>query len=381
MKKLLSFAVLLLALALPASAGAVDYNLACVEGAQIKACTDGAKLKAGKTIALANLPAMDIGHIVAALAAGGNPINATVIAASTRVETPTIGTSSIAQHALPSGTAALLASDSSLPAANLTGDVARARISTALAAGGDPVAGTVVTAATRVDTPTIGTSSGAQHALPAGTADILTADSTATVTGKSIDAGQLTGNVLRARITTALAAGGDPVTGTVLTATTRTETPTIGTSSGTQHALPSGTATLVASDDPRLPVLTGLTLWATPVVGEVGYISANSTLAKAQADASGTTNAVGVYQGTAGAVQVAGGTTCFVDSGLTLAAGNTLYLSATTAGRFTNVEPSGAGQFSAPLGYLVSTSGYNSGAGSAQPCVFRPQIVAGPLPL
>ena len=56
--------------------------------------------------------------------------------------------------------------------------------------------------------PSIGTAAGAQHALPAGTAAILTADSTATVTGKSIDAGQLTGNVVAARIATALTAPG-----------------------------------------------------------------------------------------------------------------------------------------------------------------------------
>lgn len=68
----------------------------------------------------------------------------------------------------------------------------------------------------------------------------------------NIPAGQLTGDVARARITTALAAGGDPVSGTVLTAATRVETPTIGTAAGAQHALPSGTAALVASDDARL---------------------------------------------------------------------------------------------------------------------------------
>lgn len=87
-----------------------------------------------------------------------------------------------------------------LPAAQLTGNAPLASIATALAAGGGAIGGTVITANTRVESPTIGTSSVAQHALPSGTADVLTADSTATVTNKSIDAGQLTGSIANARL-------------------------------------------------------------------------------------------------------------------------------------------------------------------------------------
>lgn len=75
-----------------------------------------------------------------------------------------------------------------------------ADIATALAAGGGAVAGTVITASTRVESPTIGTGSAAQHALPSGTAELLSADSTATVTNKSIDAAQLTGSLADARL-------------------------------------------------------------------------------------------------------------------------------------------------------------------------------------
>ncbi|TXH42062.1 MAG: hypothetical protein E6Q97_36245, partial [Desulfurellales bacterium] len=73
-----------------------------------------------------------------------------------------------------------------IPAPQLAGDVARARISTALAAGGDPVSGTVVTGSTRVETPSIGPGVGAQHDIPGGTTRILTADSTEIVTAKSM---------------------------------------------------------------------------------------------------------------------------------------------------------------------------------------------------
>lgn len=101
------------------------------------------------------------------------------------------------------------------PVLALTGDVARARISTALAAGGGPVAGTVVTAASRVDAPSIGAGSGAQHALPTGTGDVVTTDAAQTLTGKSIDASQLTGTINSARL---------PAVGTAGTATYATVT-------------------------------------------------------------------------------------------------------------------------------------------------------------
>lgn len=73
-----------------------------------------------------------------------------------------------------------------VPAALLTGNVAQARISTALAAGGVPISGTVLTASTRVDVPSIGTSSGTQHALPSGTGDVVTTDASQTLTNKTI---------------------------------------------------------------------------------------------------------------------------------------------------------------------------------------------------
>ena len=104
-----------------------------------------------------------------------------------------------------------------LPAAQLTGNVPLASIATALAAGGCTIDGTVITASTRVESPTIGTSSATQHALPSGTAELLSADSTATLTNKSIAASQLTGVVAAANggSTTGTNGSSVQVTGTV----------------------------------------------------------------------------------------------------------------------------------------------------------------------
>lgn len=81
------------------------------------------------------------------------------------------------------GDASLL---TNIPAAQLAGDVPLANVAAALAAGGGPVKGTVLTATTRVDSPSIGGSSVTQHALPSGTAELLSADSSAVVTNKTI---------------------------------------------------------------------------------------------------------------------------------------------------------------------------------------------------
>lgn len=81
------------------------------------------------------------------------------------------------------GDASLL---TNIPAAQLAGDVPLANVAAALAAGGGPVKGTVLTATTRLDAPSVGSSSATQHALPSGTADLLSADSSVVVTNKTI---------------------------------------------------------------------------------------------------------------------------------------------------------------------------------------------------
>lgn len=125
--------------------------------------------------------------------------------------------------------------------------------------------------------------------------------------------------------------------------------------------------------------LTGQTLWASPAVGEVGYISGNKTLSKAKADSALTANAVCAYQGSAGACQTDGPQRLLFESGLTLTAGDEVFLSASVAGRVTNVQPIVIGQFVEPLGWLNDASDYDSMSGSAQPCVWRPSVASGPL--
>ncbi len=81
------------------------------------------------------------------------------------------------------GDASLL---TNIPAAQLAGDVALARLATALATGGDSIKGTILTATTRLDAPSVGASSATQHALPTGTGDLVSADASQVLTNKAI---------------------------------------------------------------------------------------------------------------------------------------------------------------------------------------------------
>lgn len=112
--------------------------------------------------------------------------------------------------------------------------------------------------------------------------------------------------------------------------------------------------------------LAGQTLWATPVIGEVGYISANNTWTKTLADSITTSDVKGAYQGTAATLAINGYIACLFEAGLTLSAGQKVYLSDAVAGRVTNVKPTGTGHVEYEIGSVVSAAGYNMGAGSAQ---------------
>jgi len=121
------------------------------------------------------------------------------------------------------------------------------------------------------------------------------------------------------------------------------------------------------------PNRSGLTLWATPAAGEIGYVtSTNKTLAKAIATALSTSYVYGVYEGTAGTVDINGVINLLFDTGLTLLSGQEIWLSPTTAGRATNVRPSTTGQCQVSLGILEDITGY--GGGSALPVKWNPQL-------
>lgn len=122
-------------------------------------------------------------------------------------------------------------------------------------------------------------------------------------------------------------------------------------------------------------VYPGLTLWATPVVGEVGYISANVTAAKARANSTTTARAVGVYNGVAGTLTIGGATSVFLQSGLNAgtapAAGQVVFVSPTTAGQWTNVAPNTAGQQEVTFAVLVNVTGYDNTNGSAHAAILH----------
>ena len=114
----------------------------------------------------------------------------------------------------------------------------------------------------------------------------------------------------------------------------------------------------------------GQTLWATPANGEVGYISGNNTWAKAKADSLTTVAVLGAYNGVSGTVVTHGEVSLLFVSGLTLSAGDPVYLSSATAGRVTNVAPTTTGHFEYVIGRVLDASGYDNINGSAQACIW-----------
>lgn len=161
MKKILSLLsplLLVCALALPAQA---QDLLTCYVGGVMKPCPSSATLKAGQTLATSSIPSLDAAKIT-------------------------------------------------------SGDISLARIATSLAAGGGAVKGTVVTATTRVETPTVGTASGSQHGLPTGTGDLVSVDATQMLSSKTMSSPVMSGTA-----TGTYTLGGTPTLGADLTATGR----------------------------------------------------------------------------------------------------------------------------------------------------------------
>ena len=122
----------------------------------------------------------------------------------------------------------------------------------------------------------------------------------------------------------------------------------------------------------------GLTLWATPASGEVGYVSGNDTVAKCIATALSTSRFFGSYAGTASTLTVQGVVPMlFVASLTSITAGTPVFISAATAGKVTKTAPSTSTQVVAEVGILLDGSGYNDAAGSAHDVLIqvKPPVV------
>jgi hypothetical protein len=161
MRKLLFVLAALCGLAAPASA---QDRLACQRPGIVTKCPGNVDLAPGAKLAVAAIPTA----IPATSIAGGTVSN--VVFAYLANVTDDIQTQ-INLKLAANGDASSL---TNIPAAQLAGNIARARITTALAAGGDPVVGTVLTATTRTETPTAGPNSTQQHTLPAVASDTVT---------------------------------------------------------------------------------------------------------------------------------------------------------------------------------------------------------------
>ena len=135
-------------------------------------------------------------------------------------------------------------------------------------------------------------------------------------------------------------------------------------------------------NNPASAQVAGLTLFASPVVGEIGYASGNNTVSRAIATALASSRAVGVYTGTANTLSQGPRVGILLQAGLNAgtppAAGQPIFVSASVAGRGTNVAPSAVGQVEAQVAILLDASGYNNATGSVQDCVW---LVTAPIQL
>jgi len=94
--------------------------------------------------------------------------------------------------------------------------------------------------------------------------------------------------------------------------------------------------------------------------GYFGYMSGNSVVSLALADTLVHASVMGANQNVSGTMDILGAVSVFFETGLTLAAGNRVYLSAATSGMATNVAPSTVGQVVAKVGLIIDQSTYNS---------------------
>lgn len=140
------------------------------------------------------------------------------------------------------------------------------------------------------------------------------------------------------------------------------------TSAGTA----SPTWTTLSTGANSIPVTYDAT-WATPALGEVGYYITDSTVTRTAGSTVHDSGAIGAYQGVAGQISIGGLMQLLFVPGLTIAAGDRVYLSVTSVGRVTNVAPVFVGTFLKEVGVVANASTYSAGAGSAIPCIWQVQ--------
>lgn len=93
------------------------------------------------------------------------------------------------------------------------------------------------------------------------------------------------------------------------------------------------------------------------VIGDIVYNDGNDTVKKAQANAGGTVQAIGMATATIAASASGNYQTGGIVSGLSaLTAGSVYYLSASTAGQMSTTAPSTPGQYVVRMGTAVSTT-------------------------
>jgi hypothetical protein len=116
---------------------------------------------------------------------------------------------------------------------------------------------------------------------------------------------------------------------------------------------------------------------AAPILGEIFSITATNTVSRSDASNPSTLQIVGVYTGVSGSVTTSSYVVpvLFI-TGLTLTAGDTVYVSATQAGAATNIAPA-APNTAIIVGYIIDTTGYNMMTGGTAQVVWQPNA---PLP-
>jgi len=120
-------------------------------------------------------------------------------------------------------------------------------------------------------------------------------------------------------------------------------------------------------------VIDGLTFAGGAFVGAIYYITGFNTIDLAQANVLATSGAIGVYEGVASQITVGGKVTMYFGPGMTLTAGDRVFLSPITAGNATNIEPTTPGQISFILGRILDIGTYIIGEGGTVFCTWQPQ--------